>query len=614
VNAGPDQTVNEGDIVSFDGSASIGSVTKDSNVIDLWHMNEGSGNVIYDETGNNNDGTINGATWTTGLFGNALSFDGINDYVALPSSSLNNLPEGTVEVWIKRDRMGEITETIIDKTETYVKNYFFYAIVNDKIYSTLDLGAYNDPVARFLFGNSEISSQTWHYIAITWDGKNVNMYVDGSLDASHSYTLSVPDSARSVSIGMNDPFSGYSGFPFKGIIDEIRISNRARTAQEIREYYDSGKEHFLDINAEIVSYKWDFENDGVIDYIETSDNAPDGAFDGMTTHIYADNGIYTTTLSVTDSNGGVATDTLKVTVNNVAPIVVAGQDQTANEYDIISLAAATFSDPGTSDTHSATINWGDGMALEEGIVVESDGTVSGSHSYAKYGLYTVEVCVTDNDGDSSCDTFELTVKDITPPVITINKDNPLTAVLGTPYEDGGATATDNSDGTIPVTTSGTVNTASVGTYTVTYTATDNSGNTATASRTANVIYAPAGSMCLDAPGHEILQPINKDGNSVFKKGSTVPAKFRVCDANGNSIGTTGVVSSFKLIQKILGTVINTVNEDVISTTPDMAFRWDSTAQQWIFNINTKNLLASYTYTYRISLNDGTAIDFSFGLK
>lgn len=88
-------------------------------------------------------------------------------------------------------------------------------------------------------------------------------------------------------------------------------------------------------------------------------------------------------------------------------------------------------------------------------------------------------------------------------------------------------------------------------------------------------------MCLDAPGHEILQPINKDGNSVFKKGSTIPSKFRVCDSSGNSVGTTGMVSSFKLIQKILGTVVNTVNEDVISTTPDTAFRWDLTAQQWI---------------------------------
>src|SRR5205823_10828473 len=102
-----------------------------------------------------------------------------------------------------------------------------------------------------------------------------------------------------------------------------------------------------------------------------------------------------------------------------------------------------------------------------------------------------------------------------------------------------------------------------------------------------ITYASTG-MCFGDAGHQILQPINADGSSVFKQGSTVPAKFRVCDANGNSIGTAGVVASFKNSQVINGTEATTVNEDVVSTTPDTAFRWSSTDQQWIFNINTKS--------------------------
>ncbi len=164
--------------------------------------------------------------------------------------------------------------------------------------------------------------------------------------------------------------------------------------------------------------------------------------------------------------------------------------------------------------------------------------------------------------------------------------------------------------------------------TVTYTNNTNPGlNTATASasypesanylsssdsKTFSILYA-AGGLCLGAPGHSILQPINSDGSSVFKKGSTVPAKFRVCDASGNSIGTAGVVSSFRLIQTSNGTVSD-VDEAAVSTTPDTAFRWDASGQQWIFNINTKNLTANVTYLYRITLNDGSTIDFKFGLK
>jgi len=120
----------------------------------------------------------------------------------------------------------------------------------------------------------------------------------------------------------------------------------------------------------------------------------------------------------------------------------------------------------------------------------------------------------------------------------------------------------------------------------------------------NVIYNSSG----------ILQPINADGSSVFKQGSTVPAKFRVADINGNSIGTPGVVTDFKLFKIIVGTEVLEPNEPALSTTPDTAFRWSASDEQWIFNISTKNLAKNKTYVYRITLNDGTAIIFQFGLK
>ena len=64
---------------------------------------------------------------------------------------------------------------------------------------------------------------------------------------------------------------------------------------------------------------------------------------------------------------------------------------------------------------------------------------------------------------------------------------------------------------------------------------------------------------------------------MFKKGSTVRAKFRVCDANGQSVAT-GAVSSFVLYQVANGTEISAVTEAVDSTTPDNAFQWDASGQ------------------------------------
>ena len=77
--------------------------------------------------------------------------------------------------------------------------------------------------------------------------------------------------------------------------------------------------------------------------------------------------------------------------------------------------------------------------------------------------------------------------DNVPPVITVNGSNPATVELGNTYSDAGATDFDEFHGTTPVTSSSNVDTSTVGSYTVSYTATDLDGNTATASRTVNVV-------------------------------------------------------------------------------------------------------------------------------
>jgi hypothetical protein len=132
--------------------------------------------------------------------------------------------------------------------------------------------------------------------------------------------------------------------------------------------------------------------------------------------------------------------------------------------------------------------------------------------------------------------------------------------------------------------------------------------------TLTVQYAGAG-VCDGDVGHQILQPINGNGTSVFNAKSTTPAKFRACDANGVSIGTPGVVKSFVLYKVMNGTASTVVNETVDSTTPDTMFRWDPTGQQWILNISNKNLgPANQTYYFLITLNDGTMVPFNYGLK
>ena len=211
---------------------------------------------------------------------------------------------------------------------------------------------------------------------------------------------------------------------------------------------------------------------------------------------------------------------------------------------------------------------------------------------------------------------------ITPAPLTITPDGGKSKVLSSIFTafTGTVTGLKFSDAvSVTYASAGAPAAAGVGSYDITVgssnftfgSASNYNITTNTAIKGLSVYYSTGA--CLGSPGHSILQPINPDGSSVFKQKSTVPAKFRVCNASGASIGTPGVVQSFRMTGAGTGT-IGAVDESVDSTTPDTAFRWDPTGQQWIFNMDTKGLSANVTYQYTITLNDSTSIIFVFGLR
>src|SRR5262249_35551690 len=118
------------------------------------------------------------------------------------------------------------------------------------------------------------------------------------------------------------------------------------------------------------------------------------------THVYPD-GTRTVTISATatDEDGTFSANTKSVTVNNLPPVVSANS-VTGNEGSAVTFTA-TFTDAGSSDTHTATIWWGDGASGTYGVTEPSGGnpgSVTATHTYADNGNYTVRVDVRDNDG------------------------------------------------------------------------------------------------------------------------------------------------------------------------------------------------------------------------
>lgn len=120
-------------------------------------------------------------------------------------------------------------------------------------------------------------------------------------------------------------------------------------------------------------------------------------------------------------------------------------------------------------------------------------------------------------------------------------------------------------------------------------------------------------------GGVVLPPINSDGTSVYQRkgGSTIPVKFRVCAASGQSISNPAAVfagtgGQLTMLSAVRGT-IETANEAAINDIPDVAFRWDASGQQWIFNMATANLESGSTYVFRVNLANGS-IPFRVGVK
>jgi hypothetical protein len=126
-------------------------------------------------------------------------------------------------------------------------------------------------------------------------------------------------------------------------------------------------------------------------------------------HTYSDNGTYPINVSIVDAGGGQDSGSLASTVVNLPPSVNAGLDRTINTGDTLDFQA-TFTDPGINDTHTATIDWGDGTN-SPGLVTESNGsgTVTGSHTYSIPNSYMVTSTVTDDDGGVGTDTASVEV-------------------------------------------------------------------------------------------------------------------------------------------------------------------------------------------------------------
>jgi len=196
----------------------------------LWHFDEGTGGITYDSTGNGNTATITGASWTNGRMGEALDFDGVDDYVEVAdSNSLDITGKLTLEAWIfPRSYIGK--QVIVCKYNHSSLSSSYYLSLGgtlgatdypDRIYFGL---TYNGNNYYPMVSNAVIPLNTWTHVAATSNATHMSIYLNGVRDKTRTYPPgTIYAGTADLRIGCYLPEVGYARC-FDGVIDEVRVA------------------------------------------------------------------------------------------------------------------------------------------------------------------------------------------------------------------------------------------------------------------------------------------------------------------------------------------------------------------------------------------------------
>ena len=291
-------------------------------------------------------------------------------------------------------------------------------------------------------------------------------------------------------------------------------------------------------------------------YTDTDATALDNIDGDITANIVATStvdtttaGAYTVIYTVSDLAGNTASSTRVVNVT-VAPDTTAPVIAIIGADPVSVVIGSTYTDLGAT----ALDNF-DGDISANIIATSTVDT-------ATTGTYTVIYAVSDLAGNTASSTRTVNVlaaPDTTVPVITIVGSNPASVTVGNTYTDLGATALDDIDGDITanIVVTSTVDTLTVGSYAVSYSVTDSSGNTATSSRAVDVIAAPVADTT--APTTPIVASVNTVATSTL--GATLTALWS--DATDNS----GLLAGYSFVWDVsASTDPDTIVEGQATTT------------------------------------------------
>jgi hypothetical protein len=213
-------------VLSLVGTSSAQNLT--AGLVGWWTFDEGSGAIAYDSSDKGNDGTLHGPVeWTTdGKLSGALEFTGPYNYVLVPDDpSLSPTDAITIAAWINPSWTGN--NRILQKSTEG----------SDDQYRLLKEGGNNirfhiPPAANFEVTGKLPPNGEWTHLAATYDGSMIRVYFNGAVVGETAFSGKMTTSNGPLFIGTKWS-KAPAGDEFNGILDDVRIYNRALSASEI---------------------------------------------------------------------------------------------------------------------------------------------------------------------------------------------------------------------------------------------------------------------------------------------------------------------------------------------------------------------------------------------
>lgn len=206
-------------------------------VVAEYDLNEGAGATVGDSSGNGNNGSIVGSSWswTSDAIegGMALDFDS-NDYVDISDNPDIRLSDGAISLWVKFNSLSG-TQAFFSKDHCTYTTGGHLTMVKEDGSNRIRVRLQSISASYFVYSSTVVSTGVWYHIVFNFGSEGMKLYVNGNLEDTYSYTGGIETNDNPLYLAVSQARVGCGGLQsyLDGVIDRVRIFGSALTQDQV---------------------------------------------------------------------------------------------------------------------------------------------------------------------------------------------------------------------------------------------------------------------------------------------------------------------------------------------------------------------------------------------